>query len=85
MSNPKLEKEISDIIDKNIDKNEYYFKYSIENFIKETDVIKRSIQVDTLDSIRKKHPNVDKHEATDKIKDMLNEKLIIMVKVEFEE
>jgi hypothetical protein len=79
------EKDIEKICNRNIQSHQQYLNYAMQDFVAELNTVKSSIVNTIIQDIMRKDPDVKKKDIEDKIKNMVEEKIPITIKISFEE
>jgi hypothetical protein len=79
------EKEIEKICNKQIQSHQPYMSYAMQDFIAELDTVKSSIVNTIIQDIMRKDPEVKRKDIEGKIREMVEGKIPITIKISFEE
>ena len=81
MRHPETEK----VTDKKIQLYSIYMRYAMESFAKEIASIKVSIASAVMEELKTKNPDMDTPEVEQRVKKIIDGKLSVLAKIDFEE
>lgn len=78
------EKEIEKIGNRHIELHHMYLKYAMDSFVGALQTIKSSIKTSIIEDIIKKHPEVKDRDVEATVSQMVEQKIKMTIKIEFE-
>lgn len=81
MRHPESEK----VTNKKIQLYGTYMRYAMENFAKEIASIKASIASSVMEELKAKNPDLDSIEVEKQVRKIIDKKLSVLAKIDFEE
>lgn len=81
MRNPETEK----ITEKKIEMYSIYLRYAIQSFAKEIESIRASIKNSVMEELKAKNPDMDYADVEKRVQKIIDTKLSVVAKIDFEE